>query len=79
MIKVLLRNGTDVTGDWDSTNVQPRVATGNEVIAVLLELKGKDSTATFVLSEVIGWMTVKADDKEPTLREIKKAAEKASS
>ena len=57
MIKVILRDGTSVKGDWNIATVQPRIGSGS-VVAVTLDLKGKDGDASFVLSEVIGWMVV---------------------
>lgn len=72
MIKVLLKNGNTETGDWDSASVLPRMGHG-EVVAVTLELTGTDCDASFVLSEVIGWMKVtEVQAKVALMKEIVK-------
>lgn len=60
MIKVLLKDGDPITGDWTSAEVKPRMAAG-EVLTATLELKGEDNDASFLLGSVIGWMQVKPE------------------
>lgn len=55
MYTVYLKNGESVSGDWDEANIQPKVAQ-NIVIATTVDFKGKDSSASFNLSEVFGWV-----------------------